>query len=159
MKKKTRRATRAKSLAVKSELASKNRQPSPKTATRSRAFAQAMTSARSYAKDPQRLRALFKEAVKKEPSIPTEPFKETWAYFQAMLRLIRAYYRGDYRDLATSTLILIIAAIIYVLNPFDLIPDAIPLAGFLDDAAVLAFAIRSTRQTLDNFMAWEIARP
>ncbi len=129
--------------------------PSPKMASRSKAFAEAMKKAKSYANDPERLRALFKEAAKKAQSIPKDPFKETWAYFQAMLRLIRAYYRRDYRDVTMSTLVLIIAAIIYVLNPFDLIPDAIPVVGWLDDATVLAFAVRRTRQTLDDFMAWE----
>ena len=118
-------------------------------------FAQAMKSAKSYVEDPQRMRALFQEAAKEAASLPRDPFKETWPYFQTMLRLIRAYYQGDYRNIADSTLVVIIAAIIYVVNPLDLIPDAIPALGFLDDATVLALAVRRTRQTLDDFMAWE----
>ena len=42
-----------------------------------------------------------------------------------MLRLIRAYYRGDYRLIAESTLVIIIAAVIYVVSPLDVIPDAL----------------------------------
>jgi len=120
-------------------------------------FAQAVKSAKSYVEDPERLRALFQEAAKEAASLPREPFKETWPYFQTMLRLIRAYYQGNYRDVAESTLVVIIAAIIYVVNPLDLIPDAIPALGFLDDATVLALAVRRTRQTLDDFMTWETA--
>jgi uncharacterized membrane protein YkvA (DUF1232 family) len=101
------------------------------------------------------LRQLFKEAVKKVPTIPRDPFKDLWAYFQAMLRLIRAYYRREYRNVPTQTLILIVGAIIYILNPFDLIPDWIAGFGFTDDAVVLAFAVRQTRQVLDDFMMWE----
>ena len=130
---------------------------SPKGAPRSPAFSQALTNARSYAKDPERLRQLFKEAVKKAPTIPREPFKELWAYFQAMLRLIRAYYRREYRNVSLQNLVMIIGAIIYILNPFDLIPDWIAGFGFADDAVVLGFAVRQTRQTLDDFMTWEIA--
>ena len=89
--------------------------------------------------------------------MPKDPFAETWPYFQAMLRLIRAYSQGDYRDVHESTLVVIIAAIIYVVNPLDLIPDALPALGFLDDATVLALAVRRSRQTLDDFMAWETA--
>jgi len=74
-----------------------------------------------------------------------------------MLRLLRAYYRGEYRDVTERALVVIVAAIIYVVNPLDLIPDAIPALGFLDDATVLAFAVRRTRQTLDYFMTWETA--
>jgi len=114
-------------------------------------------SAKSYFQDPQRLRALFQEAAKEAASLPRDPFKETWPYFQTMLRLIRTYYQGDYRDVDESMSLVIIAAIIYVVNPLDLIPNAIPALGFLDDATVLALAVRRTRQTLDDFMTWETA--
>ena len=88
-------------------------------------------------------------------SVPKTPFKELWAYLQAMLRLIRAYYRGDYRQISMANLVIIIAAIIYVIDPWDVIPDFIPGVGFIDDATVLAFAVQKTRETLDNFTAWE----
>ena len=129
---------------------------SSKRAPRSPAFSQALTNARSYAKDPERLRQLFKEAVKMAPTIPRERFKDLWAYFLAMLRLIRAYSRREYRNVSMQNLVMIVGAIIYVLNPFDLIPDWIAGLGFADDAVVLAFAVRQTRQTLDDFMTWEI---
>ena len=120
-------------------------------------FAQAVKSAKTYVGNPQRLQSLFQEAAKQAASMPKDPFAETWPYFQAMLRLIRAYSQGDYRDVHESTLVVIIAAIIYVVNPLDLIPDALPALGFLDDATVLALAVRRSRQTLDDFMAWETA--
>ena len=120
-------------------------------------FSQAVNSAKTYVNDPDRLRDLVKEATKKAAFMPKEPFKEMWAYFQTMLRLVRAYYRGEYREVAMTTLIVIIAAIIYVVNPFDLIPDWVPSLGLLDDAFVLTLAVRRTRQTLDAFMIWETA--
>jgi len=126
-----------------------------KGARRSPAFSQALTNARLFAKDPEKLRQLFKEAVKKAPTIPREPFKDLWAYFQAMLRLIRAYYLREYRNVPVQSLVTIVGAIIYILNPFDLIPDWIAGLGFADDAVILSFAIRQTRQTLDDFMTWE----
>src|SRR6266513_743977 len=132
-------------------------EPSSKRAPRSPAFSQALTDARSYARDTERLRQLFKEAVKKAPTIPRDPFKDLWAYFQAMLRLIRAYYRREYRNVPLQNLVMIVGAIIYILNPFDLIPDWIAGLGFADYAFFLAFAVRQTRQTLDDFMTWEIA--
>jgi uncharacterized membrane protein YkvA (DUF1232 family) len=118
-------------------------------------FAEAVKSAQSYVGDPDRLRDLVSEAAKKAATMPRDAFKETWPYFQTMLRLVRAYYRGDYREVPLTTLVVIIAAIIYVVNPFDMIPDWVPVLGLLDDAFVLALAIRRTRQTLDDFMVWE----
>jgi len=128
-------------------------------AIRSEAFAKAILDAKSYAADPDLLRALFDEASSKAASISREPFKDNWAYVQAMLRLIRAYYRGEYRVVERSSLLSIIAAISYFVDPFDLMPDEIPFLGFLDDATVIAFAVERTRQTLDDFMTWETAKP
>ena len=134
----------------------KNRSPALKERLEAE-FAQAVKSAKSYVGDPERLRALFREAAKEVASLPKDPFKETWPYLQTMLRLIRAYSRGEYRNVTESTLVVIVAAIIYLVNPLDLIPDAIPGLGFLDDATVLALAVRRTRQDLDDFMTWETA--
>lgn len=131
------------------------RVPYQKAAVRSRAFAKAILDAKSYATDPEQLHALFEKAADKAASIPKEPFKNTWAYFQAMLRLMRAYSRGEYRAVSQSALLSIIAALNYLVNPFDLIPDEIPFLGFLDDATVIEFAVRRTREDLDDFMTWE----
>jgi uncharacterized membrane protein YkvA (DUF1232 family) len=120
-------------------------------------FSEALKSAKLYVNDPDRLHDLVREAAKKACSMPRESFRETWPYFQTMLRLVRAHYRGDYREVPVTTLVVIIAAIIYVVNPFDVIPDWVPGLGLLDDAFVLALAIRRTRETLDEFMIWEIA--
>src|SRR5437867_9956324 len=54
-------------------------------------FAQAVKNAKTYVVNPQRLQSLFQEAAKQAASMPKDPFAETWPYFQAMLRLIRAY--------------------------------------------------------------------
>jgi len=150
---------KAKSRAAKKKPAAKTKtDTSPVLKQRLEAeFAQAVKSAKSYVDDLQRLRALFQEASKQAAALPKDSFKETWPYFQTMLRLIRAYYRGEYRAVTESTLIVIVAAIIYIVSPLDAIPDAIPALGFLDDATVLALAVRRTRQDLDDFMTWETA--
>jgi uncharacterized membrane protein YkvA (DUF1232 family) len=131
------------------------RVPYQKAAIRSRAFAKALLDAKAYAADPRRLRMLFDEASEKAASIPKTSFKDTWPYFQAMLRLIRAYSRGEYRAVSQSSLLPIVAALNYLIDPFDLIPDEIPFLGFLDDATVMEFAVRRTKEDLDDFMMWE----
>lgn len=91
--------------------------------------------------------------------MPREPFGDMWPYFQAMLRLVRAYSEGRYPEIPESTLVVIVAAIIYLVNPLDVIPDALPALGYLDDATVLALALRRSRTALDDFMTWETSAP
>jgi uncharacterized membrane protein YkvA (DUF1232 family) len=126
-------------------------------ALRSEAFARALTDAKSCVNDPESLDALFNQAAKKAAAIPRDPFKENWPYLHTMLRLVRAYHRGEYDQVSDGALLWIIAALNYLIDPFDLIPDKTPFLGFLDDAAVIAFAVGKTRQALDDFMTWETA--
>jgi Uncharacterized conserved protein len=126
--------------------------------TQSAAFRRATADAEDYAGDPKRLRKLVEDAVGKINVIPRGPFGETWPYLLAMIRVIRDFQRGDYRDIAAAKLLIIIAAIIYFVSPFDVIPDWIPVLGHIDDAFVITLALKSVRGDLDTFMAWETAR-
>jgi uncharacterized membrane protein YkvA (DUF1232 family) len=51
----------------------------------------------------------------------------------------------------------IIAALNYLVDPFDLIPDSTPFLGLVDDAHVVELVTDKTRRTLDAFMMWETA--
>ncbi len=72
-----------------------------------------------------------------------------------MLRLVRAYERGEYQQVSNDALMWIIAALNYLVAPFDLIPDKTPFLGFVDDANVIEFVTAKARQALDDFMIWE----
>ena len=133
----------------------KDHEPYQKAALRSGAFARAIADARACVADPARLRGLFEEASRKAAAVPKEPFHDAWPYLQTMLRLIRAYFRGEYRNVSQESLLSIIAAMNYFIDPFDLIPDEIPFLGFVDDATVITFAVSRSRQALDDFMVWE----
>jgi uncharacterized membrane protein YkvA (DUF1232 family) len=126
--------------------------------TQSAAFRRAAIDATAIARDPQRLQLLVADAVGKISVIPRGPFVETWPYLMAMIRLIRDYTRAEYRDISETNLITIIAAILYFVSPFDVIPDWVPVLGHIDDAFVIALALKSVRGDLDTFMAWETAR-
>ena len=129
--------------------------PYQKPALRSEAFARALTGAKACANDPESLQALFDNAARKAGSVSRKVFKENWAYLQTMLRLIRAYHRGEYHQVSDDALLWIIAALKYLVDPFDLIPDNTPFLGFVDDANVIEFVTAKTRRTLDDFMTWE----
>jgi serine/threonine protein kinase len=129
--------------------------PYQKPALRSEAFAKALTDAKACANNPESLQALFDNAARKAGSVSRKVFKENWAYLQTMLRLIRAYHRGEYHQVSDDALLWIIAALNYLVDPFDLIPDNTPFLGFVDDANVIEFVTAKTRRTLDDFMAWE----
>ena len=77
-----------------------------------------------------------------------------WEDIKLMIALIRDYARGDYREIPWSSIAAITAAVIYLVNPIDIIPDFIPVAGFLDDAAVITIALKLVRDDLHKYRDW-----
>jgi uncharacterized membrane protein YkvA (DUF1232 family) len=126
-----------------------------KPALRSEAFARALSDAKLRLVGSGGLRSLLQRAAKECASLPRPRFKENWPYLQTMLRLLRAYEQGEYKQVSKDSLLWIVTALNYLVDPFDLIPDSTPFLGFVDDAIVVEFVVDKTRQTLDDFMIWE----
>src|SRR4029450_12698985 len=116
-----------------------------KPALRSEAFARALSEAKLCVAGSGGLRSLFEQAARKAASLPKQPFKENWAYLQAMLRLVRAYERGEYQQISNDALIWIVAGLNYLVDPFDLIPDNTPFLGFVEYATRVEFAAGDAR--------------
>ncbi len=75
--------------------------------------------------------------------------------FMVCMRMAKAYANGSYREVPWKTIVIILAALIYFLNPIDIIPDVIPVLGFSDDFAVLAWVYHSIGSEVEKFLIWE----
>jgi uncharacterized membrane protein YkvA (DUF1232 family) len=71
-----------------------------------------------------------------------------------LLNLVKAYARGEYKQLPRYSVFAATFALLYLLNPFDLIPDFIPGVGYVDDAAVLMIVVKSIRADLEGYRTW-----
>ena len=114
----------------------------------------ARTRAAEIVKSPDKLRAMVDEAREKAESAggASNPIAGVIDDLKTMFELLRAVARGDYR-LRKETLILIAGAVLYFLIPIDVIPDFIPVAGFIDDAAVIAWVVKTCKTEIDLFRA------
>lgn len=75
--------------------------------------------------------------------------------FFTLGRLLRAYAQGEYREIPWKSLLLIVAAILYFINPIDVIPDLLPLVGLTDDFGVLFLVYKTISGDIDKFLEWE----
>ena len=57
---------------------------------------------------------------------------------------------GKYKDYDVTNLVIIVAALLYVVSPIDLIPDFLPV-GFADDATIIMWAISEMKNELDKY--------
>lgn len=52
--------------------------------------------------------------------------------------------------MTTTDKIILVVALLYCLSPVDIIPDAIPVVGFLDDLLVVLLTLRSVTNGKDG---------
>jgi uncharacterized membrane protein YkvA (DUF1232 family) len=74
---------------------------------------------------------------------------------RTFIRLVQAWVSGRYREVGHDTILLVVAALVYVVWPVDLIPDVIPVLGLTDDASLLFIVARKLRDELSHFRIWE----
>lgn len=73
-----------------------------------------------------------------------------------MLGMLADYRKGIYTKLPLFTIAAIAFAFLYLLNPFDIIPDFIPGVGYIDDMAVFTFALRFIESDLHKYLDWKL---
>ncbi|MDA8228801.1 MAG: DUF1232 domain-containing protein [Desulfitobacterium hafniense] len=47
------------------------------------------------------------------------------------------------------------SALIYFVSPIDLLPDSIPVLGYVDDTAVVAFVWRMVEDDVEEYKKWQ----
>jgi len=128
-----------------------------RSAPMSKYFNNARARARRMLEDPEALKRVADESYRSGAS-RSGPFAAVMDDFRTLVRLVVAYARGNYRDIPPDSLALVVAGLVYVVSPLDLVPDALPVIGYMDDAVVIGWVIKSVRQELDAFRAWEVGQ-
>jgi uncharacterized membrane protein YkvA (DUF1232 family) len=72
-----------------------------------------------------------------------------------LISLIRDYAAGRYKTIPWWAISATAFTLLYVFNPFDLIPDMIPGFGSLDDATVVTACLALISHELNKYGAWK----
>jgi uncharacterized membrane protein YkvA (DUF1232 family) len=84
------------------------------------------------------------------------PLSRVWDDLMTFFRLLRAWATGKYRHhIPWKSVAMIIAGVLYFMDPLDLIPDFIPIIGFADDAFIIRFVMRAIHKDVERFREWE----
>ena len=67
------------------------------------------------------------------------------------LQLAYKMLRDPHFQMAKETKTILIIALLYIISPIDLIPDAIPLLGLVDDVLVAGYALRQASAELERY--------
>jgi len=74
----------------------------------------------------------------------------------AVPRLVSATLRGEYAGSSRRHLALLVGAVVYVVSPVDLMPEAVlSIFGLADDAMIAGWLAASLVNDTEEFLAWE----
>lgn len=81
------------------------------------------------------------------------------ARVRAIPRLVRAVRSGEYTEVSSMQLAVLLAGVGYVVSPIDLVPEGLLLAvGLVDDLIVVSWVVATLVRETEAFIAWEQAR-
>lgn len=63
--------------------------------------------------------------------------------------------KGELFTISVSSIAVIVGALLYIVSPLDLIPDAIPVIGFIDDAAIITATILKLNKEIQDYKKWK----
>ncbi len=83
------------------------------------------------------------------------PLKRFVEDYRVLKSLIKDYRVGTYRQVLYGTIATIVFTLLYVFNPFDLIPDVLPVIGVVDDASVMTACLMLIERDLRQYRDWK----
>lgn len=107
-----------------------------------------MTKASKCIKSPS---TLLKLALSAGTYIKKNGLHSVKDHLTLMGDYIRDVATGHYKDYSKGNLTLIVAAVLYVVSPLDIIPDFLIVAGLIDDAAIIAWAFNEMNKELTKY--------
>lgn len=124
---------------------------------KSKIFQEAIRKAAGIANNPEKISNLISSVTDKMSDMD-ENKKRVSEFFEkvrTMVRMLRSYIKGDYRQIPWKSLLMIIGALSYFLMPIDLIPDFIPVTGLADDISLIFLVFASVNEDIQDFLDYE----
>lgn len=117
----------------------------------------AINKASKIVKNNERLKHVIKASGEKLGDMDIDNIKsgKFVARIKVIIRMIKSYRRGEYRDIEWQSLVMLVGALVYFITPIDLIPDFIPITGFIDDITVVVYIYNKLQSEIDKYIIWE----
>ena len=106
-----------------------------------------LQKARVYAFNPKKMKGLLLQLGKYVTKNGLSGVKENLLLMKDYLYDVTT---GKYKDYDVKKLMVIVGAVIYVVTPFDFLPDFIP-PGLIDDLSIVAWALKEASAELEKY--------
>ncbi len=86
-------------------------------------------------------------------------FRKLINQIKLAISLVKDFRDKKYSDIPWRSIAMIAATILYFLNPFDVVPDLLPVLGYTDDALLFASVFKSIQTDLEKYCEWKGLSP
>ena len=108
--------------------------------------------AEEFLKDDEKIKDLLLRIEEKLKMVPR--IGEQLSHIPVFISMIRSYVKKEYTKAPVGTIVAIISAIAYFLSSVDVIPDGIPVAGYVDDAAIITACLSIVDSDVKEYILW-----
>jgi uncharacterized membrane protein YkvA (DUF1232 family) len=115
-----------------------------------------MNQAQELIQDPSKINDVLDQVQEKIKDIPV--VGTDLANIPIMISMVKSYVTKEYTEVSPKVVAALVSALLYVLKGRDLIPDAIPILGQVDDVAVIAVAMKLIAPEIEAFKQWQAAK-
>ena len=122
-----------------------------------KAYEESRRAAAKLVEEPDQLErflAKLEEKLKKVPKLGS-----FLANIPVLVSMVRAYICHEYTVVPLGTVIGIVTALVYFVSPVDIILDAIPGIGLVDDGIVIAVTMAFVGADVDAYREWRKTHP
>ncbi|WP_316808376.1 YkvA family protein [Pedobacter agri] len=81
-----------------------------------------------------------------------------WVKMLLLFGVAKDYVNGEYTEIPKRSIVAILGGLIYFLSPLDIVPDFVPLLGFIDDIFVLNLVYKQVLKDLEEYKVWKDAQ-
>ena len=96
-----------------------------------------------------------KRINRKSSKVDSNRFGKFIKQMKLAMSLIKDFRNKSYTDIPWRSIAFITAAVLYFMNPFDVVPDMLPVFGFGDDAMLFAALFKSIQTDLEKYGEWK----
>ncbi|WP_443944582.1 YkvA family protein [Pedobacter sp. AW1-32] len=117
-------------------------------------FRKSESKASAILNDKTKASKTIKDALGKAVSNKGE-LDGVWAKLLLLFAVSKDYVAGNYTHIPKRSIVAILGGLVYFLSPVDVVPDFIPVLGFIDDIFVLNLVYKQVVKDLEAYKIWK----
>ena len=76
-------------------------------------------------------------------------------YIPLFFSMLKDFFTKKYTEIPGGSIAAILGTLLYIFSPIDIIPDFIPVIGFIDDAAIVALCLKLVSMDVEKYKKWK----